>query len=90
MNKLILCEGKTDAILLSYYLEKTCGWTHRNAPKSLAIKADEYKGESAYWYRKEDTSLLICGVGGRDKFSIFFKDKILSIHYKYFKSFLGS
>jgi len=35
MNKMILCEGKTDAILLSYYLKKTCGWTHRNAPKSL-------------------------------------------------------
>lgn len=76
MNKLILCEGKTDAILLSYYLEKTCGWTHRNAPISLAIKADESKGESAYWYRKEDESLLMCGVGGKDKFSSFFKEKI--------------
>ncbi len=28
MNRLILCEGKTDAVLLSYYLEKTCGWMH--------------------------------------------------------------
>lgn len=79
MNKLILCEGKTDAILLSYYLEKTCGWTHRNAPKSLAIKVDEIKGESAYWYRKEEKSLLICGVGGRDNFRSFFKEKVLSI-----------
>lgn len=77
MNKLILCEGKTDAILLSYYLEKTCGWTHRNAPKSLAVKADEIKGESAYWYRKDDESLLICGVGGKDNFGSFFKEKIL-------------
>ena len=79
MNKLILCEGKTDAILLSYYLEKTCGWTHRNAPKSLDIKADEIKGESAYWYRKADESLLICGVGGKDNFGSFFKEKILPI-----------
>lgn len=77
MNKLILCEGKTDAILLSYYLEKICGWTHRNVPKSLAIKADEIKGESAYWYRKVDESLLICGVGGKDNFGSFFKEKIL-------------
>ena len=77
MNKLILCEGKTDAILLSYYLESTCGWTHRNAPKSLAIKADEVKGESAYWYRKDNESLLICGVGGKDNFGSFFKEKIL-------------
>lgn len=79
MNKLILCEGKTDAILLSYYLEKTCGWTHRNAPKSLAVKADEIKGESAYWYLKADESLLICGVGGKNNFSSFFKEKILPI-----------
>ncbi|HHV11082.1 MAG TPA: hypothetical protein GXX75_12460 [Clostridiales bacterium] len=77
MNKLILCEGKTDAILLSYYLERTCGWTHRNAPKSLAIKADESKGESAYWYRKDNESLLICGVGGKNNFGSFFKEKIL-------------
>lgn len=77
MNTLILCEGKTDAILLSYYLEKTCRWTHRNAPKSLDIKADEIKGESAYWYHKEDESLLICGVGGKDNFGSFFKEKIL-------------
>lgn len=79
MNKLILCEGKTDAILLSYYLEKTCGWTHRNAPKSLAIRADETKGESAFWYRKADESLLICGVGGKDNFGRFFKEKFLPI-----------
>ena len=26
MNNLILCEGETDAILLSYYLQRTCGW----------------------------------------------------------------
>jgi len=78
MNKMILCEGKTDAILLSYYLEKTCGWTHRNAPKSLAIKADESKGESAYWYHKDDDCLLICGVGGKDRFGSFFHDRILA------------
>lgn len=77
MNKLILCEGKTDAVLLSYYLEKTCGWTHRNAPKNLNIKTDEIKGESAYWYHKEDESLLICGVGGKGNFGSFFREKIL-------------
>ena len=26
MNKIILCEGETDAILLSYYLDKVAGW----------------------------------------------------------------
>lgn len=79
MSKLILCEGKTDAILLSYYLERTCGWTHRNAPKALDVKVDEIKGESAYWYRKVDDNLLICGVGGKDNFGYFFQEKIRPI-----------
>lgn len=77
MNKLILCEGKTDAILLSYYLEKTCGWLHRKVLKSLEIKADERKNESAYWYSKGEDNLLICGVGGKDNFHHFFRQKIL-------------
>ena len=76
MNSLILCEGKTDAVLLSYYLEKTCGWMHRKALKSLDIKADERNNESANWYSKGEENLLICGVGGKDNFDNFFKQKI--------------
>ena len=26
MNKIILCEGKNDVILLSYFLRKVAGW----------------------------------------------------------------
>ena len=38
MNKLILCEGMTDAVLLSYYLDKVAGWKFcRKAPKEVAI-----------------------------------------------------
>lgn len=77
MNKLILCEGKTDAILLSYYLQKTCGWAHHQPLKNINIKADDAKGESAYWYKKDNEFLLICGVGGRDKFRSFFSEKLL-------------
>lgn len=29
MNELILCEGKTDAILLGYYMSKSMGWMFR-------------------------------------------------------------
>jgi hypothetical protein len=78
MNRLILCEGKTDAILLSYYLEHTCNWRHCKAPVTLNIKADETRGESAYWYQKDTEKLLICGVGGKDNFYRFFREKILS------------
>jgi hypothetical protein len=78
MNKLILCEGKTDAILLSYYLEKTCGWAHgAKAPKGLDITVGDTGGGSAYWYDRDDDKLLICGVGGKSNFSNFFKAKIL-------------
>ena len=42
MNSLILCEGNTDAILLSYYLNKVYGWEYcRKAPSHLDIKQRE-------------------------------------------------
>lgn len=76
MNRLILCEGKTDAILLSYYLEKICGWAHtKNAPKDLSIKEHE-TNESINWYKKGGEWLLICGVGGKDNFGSFFLREI--------------
>lgn len=74
MNKLILCEGKTDAILLSYYLSHVQNWMpYKKGP--IKISVDEASGESAYWYKREDDYLLICGVGGKDKFGRFFVEK---------------
>ena len=68
MNKLILCEGKTDAILLSYYLGKTAGRKFaKKAPSGLAIQQPD-DNESISWYKKDDDYLLICGVGGKDNF----------------------
>lgn len=78
MNKLILCEGKTDAILLSYYLERMRGWKYtRKSPKGLDIKVNEEIGESANWYQKDDEFLLICAVGSKSGFSRFFNAAIL-------------
>ena len=81
MNKLILCEGKTDAIFLSYYLEQVYGWTHefpkRDIPKGFRLEADAVKGESVEWYCKGDNYLLICGVGGKDNFNSFIGGKII-------------
>ena len=77
MNKLILCEGKTDAILLSYYLGCVQHWTPcKRGPKNFRISVDEKSGESAYWYQRGEDRLLICGVGGKDRFGGFFADKI--------------
>ena len=72
MNKLILCEGKTDAILLSYYLRKVAGWKFvKKGPSGLTIQQSN-DNESICWYKKDDDYLLICGVGGKDNFGNFF------------------
>lgn len=77
MNKLILCEGETDAILLSYYLRRTCGWNYvKDAPAGVNIRADKTCGESANWYQRGKDYLLICAVGSKDRFQAFFDKKI--------------
>ncbi len=77
MNNLILCEGKTDAILLSYYLSQKCGWQFtQKAPNNLSIKEDQRRGESASWYARGEDHLLICAVGSKDRFQTFFNEKI--------------
>lgn len=76
MNKLILCEGETDAVLLSYYLGKVAGWEYsKKGPNGLAIRATE-QNESVNWYRKNGDFLLICSVGGKDNYKNFFTAKI--------------
>ena len=78
MRSIIICEGSTDAILLSYYLNKVSGWEFcKKAPEHLDIKQNEFD-QSINWYKRDDDRLLICGVGGKDKISSFFKEKILS------------
>jgi len=76
MNKLILCEGKTDALLLGYYLGKVAGWERcKNAPKELDIKSDDNR-RSVQWYQKKEDYLLICSVGGNTLFKKFFEEEI--------------
>lgn len=78
MNSVILCEGSTDAILLSYYLSKVSGWEFCNkAPEHIEIKQSEFD-QSINWYKRDDDRLLICGVGGKDKMTSFFQEKIYS------------
>lgn len=77
MNKLILCEGESDAIFLSYYLKCVYNWKTCSAPQDINIKANG-NNQSAYWYKRNDDLLLICGVGGKSNFGNFFADKILN------------
>ena len=76
MNKLILCEGKTDAILLSYYLGRVANWKFaKKGPSGLKIQSPN-NNESINWYKKDEDYLLICGVGGKDNFGNFFAQRI--------------
>lgn len=83
MKALILCEGKTDAILISYLLCKISNWNPTKADKKMNITVSEKNNESAYWYKRKDDKLLICGVGGKDKFSTFFFEKIYYAIHSY-------
>lgn len=82
-TKLILCEGKTDAVLLSYYLDNVIGWKPINRKNREKVKNYDVKpskgNQSTYWYQKDDQLLLICGVGGKDNFGKFFEEKIKSL-----------
>ncbi len=75
MNKLILCEGKIDAILLGYYFGKEDWKKCQTAPKGLEIKTD-VDNQSTTWYKKGKDFLLICAVGGKGNFKNFFENKI--------------
>lgn len=76
MNKVILCEGTTDAILLSYYMERCAGWSFcKKPPKDLQMKEDGIE-QSVNWYKKGEDRLLICAAGGKDRIKSFFERKI--------------
>lgn len=67
MNSVILCEGRTDAILLSYYLGKVLGYRYSLEPEFMkSIKVE--KNQEANWYKRGEDYLLIFGVGGKDNF----------------------
>lgn len=78
MTRIILCEGKTDAILLSYYLGKVNGWTHNKRPSTFKIKLSETDNQFIGHYQKEGSELSICAVGGKDNFINFYKENIES------------
>lgn len=69
----ILCEGDSDAILLSYYLGKTKGWTSiekspigRKRLSTLPDLSKNVTGSKGYWYVKDGSLLYIWAIGGKD------------------------
>ena len=66
---IILCEGITDAIILSYYLIKVHGFNHYKGKPPLKLTV-ETENEKCYWYQKEGKhpNTIIWAVGGISKF----------------------
>lgn len=77
MTRIILCEGETDLILISYYLERTKGWVYTGSPKGLKLNFSEHDNKAACNYVNENNDeLLICAVGGKDNFGNFFDENL--------------
>ena len=68
MNSIILCEGETDQIIISYYFImnfgfKPCEKLPMIAPKKLNPKN---KAEKIYAYNRDDDNLIMWAVGGHE------------------------
>ncbi len=75
MNTIILCEGKTDAVLLGYYLDKICGFTHTNEKINKQLTIGKNKSNEIFeWYSRGNDYLAIWGIGGKDCFKPAIKD----------------
>lgn len=67
MKSILLCEGKSDAILVSYYLNKVKGWEFygKKDKRKVIIPIRNNENEEANWYRLGDDILSIWGIGGQ-------------------------
>lgn len=67
MYSVILCEGITDQILISYYLENTLGYRYINANKCKKLLSVNIEGLKGNWYNdNDDNALLMIAVNGSD------------------------
>ena len=76
MIRIILCEGKTDAILLSYYLGRTKGWEYDKKPNHFKLQVPESDNRFVGHYKNGTEKLSICAVGGKDNFVNFYKENV--------------
>lgn len=81
MKSILLCEGKTDAILVSYYLNKVKGWNFygRKDRRKNDIPIKNRENEEANWYTLNEDLLAIWGIGGKDNFK-YAIEKVLEIN----------
>lgn len=80
MKRVILCEGKTDAILISYFLEKQFDWIY-TPDHPIKLPVGNARNEELKWYRHADRAgleqeLVIWGVGGISQIPVKFQQII--------------
>lgn len=70
MKNIIFCEGRTDAILLSYYLGKVIGWNFdKKLTKNIGLPIRNWENEEVSVYVKDNNELVVWAVGGQDNFN---------------------
>ncbi|EYE87606.1 hypothetical protein Q428_12435 [Fervidicella metallireducens AeB] len=70
MKSILLCEGKSDAILISYYLNKVKGWEFygKKDKRKVTIPIRNNESEEVNWYSLGEDILSIWGIGGKSNF----------------------
>jgi hypothetical protein len=66
MKRIVICEGKTDAILVGYFLIKVYGWQFVHNTRLPTLPFDK-KNESLCWYvqpARPEFELAVWGAGG--------------------------
>ena len=79
MNSVILCEGETDQILLSYYFCECFGFKYCNEALPVAPKKlnPGNHAETICCYARDNDNLIIWAVGGHDDLFVKAMEKIL-------------
>lgn len=65
MKSILLCEGKSDAILISYYLNKVKNWKFygKKDKRKVKLPIRNHQNEEVNWYRRNHDLLAICEMG---------------------------
>lgn len=72
ITELMLVEGVSNVLLISYYLQNVYGWQHEKSNTLGIVQMDEH--EHIESLSKEGNQLVLCGVGGNGKFKHFVEE----------------
>lgn len=72
MMEIMLVEGVSDVLLISYFLQNVYGWEHKKDNKLQIGPLDDH--EHIESLSKGENELILCGVGGNGKFAHFVKE----------------